>query len=76
VDSLTPLHIILIAAIITVVLGPERAGRVVGQIVNWLRTYRQLSGNLTPTGMAETLFRAALPPPSNNDSGGPGTTPR
>jgi Sec-independent protein translocase protein TatA len=66
VDSLTPLHIVLITAIVAVILGPERAGRLAGQIVRHLRTYRQVATTLTPSGMASALYRAvssaAVPP--------------
>lgn len=60
-DALTPLHLILIAAILAVVLGPVRAGRLAGQAMRWLGTYRNLSGRLTPTGLAQALYQAALP---------------
>lgn len=68
-DSITPLHLVLIAAIVTLVLGPARAGRVAGRVVGWLRTYRQLSGRLTPAGLAQALYQAAAAPPGDRGAG-------
>lgn len=68
-DALSPLHLVLIAAIVAVIVGPERAGRLAGRAVGWLRAYRRISGRLTPTGLAQALAQVALSPV---DEAGPG----
>ncbi len=61
-DELTPLHLILIAAIAAVIVGPERAGRLAGRAVRWLGAYRRLSGRLTPAGLAQAAYEALVAP--------------
>ncbi|MCL6640094.1 MAG: hypothetical protein K6T92_01855 [Candidatus Rokubacteria bacterium] len=63
-DWLSPLHLLVVLAVVAILLGPERAGRATARVVSWLRAFRQAQASLTPTGMAQRLFDAALAPPA------------